>query len=244
VPEQSYANRVLEYMVLTGENLWDFSLVRLCREKRNKVRKGLKSCEVILISDIEKHLENIRQINISQTQRVMNDPIFFLPYTYYIEHQERWKAHIRRSASMRGHQWWGAFFQGHVVSYSVTCQVENVLFIKVTKTHTNYLKMAATDALIFTILEQASRSSGCERVVNGSPARESLNRFKEQFLFKRTEAFYYSSGAGLHKMAKAILYEKDRARAYWQRLYGKYRAGKYLSSDQEPMEQQLQDRPD
>lgn len=223
VPERKYANRTLEFMILEGEDLRQFSMARLRSEKRNQVRKGLKLCEIRPIDDIDSWLEDIRQINISQARRMMDDDTFGLPYTHYIDHEQEWKADMRRHKSMLGHEWVGAFYQGSLAAYMITCQVENIRFIQVMKSHTDHLKLCATDAIYFTVLEKAGQTLDCDRIVNGGPGREGLNRFKEQFLFRRTEAFYYTSATGLHRMAKELLHGKNIMRAHLLRLYGRRR---------------------
>jgi hypothetical protein len=218
VPDRRQANRVLQFMILEGADLSQFSMARLRSEKRNQVRKGLRLCEVRPISDLESCLEEMRQINISQAKRLMEDGTFGFPHDYYVKHERQWKADIRKHAAMRGHEWWGAFHQGHLVAYMVTYQVEHIRFIQIMKTHTEHLKLCATDAIYFTVLEQVSRTGDCERIVNGGPAREGLNRFKEQFLFKPTEVFYYTPAEGLHRVVKKLLGGKDVLRAHWLRL--------------------------
>jgi hypothetical protein len=220
VPTRAQANRTLEWMVLEGENLKQFSLGRLRSEKRNQIRKGLKLCEVRLIPDLEACLEDMRQINISQAQRLMADDTFGLPPTYYVSHQDKWRAELLKRFGLDGHEWWGAFHQGVLVAYLVTYQVESVRFFQVMKTHTEHLKLCATDAVYFRVLEQASRDADCLKIINGGPAREGLNRFKEQFLFKRSELFYFSSGAVLHRAAKRLLRRAEVARAHLQRCFG------------------------
>lgn len=221
VPDRRYANRILEYMILEGEDLRQFSMTRLRSEKRNQIRKGLKLCEVRLIPNLESCLDDVRQVNISQAKRLMEDDTFGLPFTYYIAHEDQWRSEMLKRFAMRGNQWWGAVHQGVLVAYMVTYQVEDVRFIQVMKTHTDHLKLCATDAIYFTVIEQASRDADCQRIINGGPAREGLNRFKEQFLFKRSEVFYFTSGAALHSAAKRILLCKELVRAQCQRFYGR-----------------------
>jgi len=229
VPDRRYANRVLQFMVLEGADLHQFSMARLRSEKRNQVRKGLKLCEVRRILDLESCLEEVRQINIAQARRLMEDGTFGFPHDYYVKHEQQWRADICKQAALRGHEWWGAFHQGRLVAYMVTYHVEHTQFMQIMKTHTECLKLCATDAVYFTVLEQASRAGDCERIVNGGPARESLNRFKEQFLFKPTEAFYYTPAAGLHRVAKRVLRGKDVLRAHWLRLRGGIRPQRHAA---------------
>ena len=226
VLERSQANRVMEFMILEGEALRTFSMERLRCEKRSQVRKGFKLCEVRRITDIESCLEDLRQINISQAKRLMEDDTFALSDDYYTTHAQTWKEEMRKRIAMQGHTWWGAFHEGRLIAYMITCLVDTVLFIQVMKTHTDYLKLCATDAIYFTALEHARDTPECQRIVNGGPAREGLNRFKEQFLFRRTEIFYYTSLVRLHRMAKGLVHLKAIFRARCLRLVAHMKAGR------------------
>ena len=137
-------------------------------------------------------------------------------------HREEWEANIRRHASLRGHEWWGAFHQDHLVAYMVTLHVECVLSIQVMKTHTDHLKLCATDAVYFAALEKASNTDTCTLIVNGGSAREGLNKFKEQFLFKKTVIPCYTSNAWLYAAARRILQAKERARASALRMRSRF----------------------
>jgi hypothetical protein len=141
VPECRYANRILEYMILEGEDLRLFSLARLPTDRRNKVRKGLRLCTVRPITCLETCIEEVRQICISHAKRAAKDQTFPVPFTYYVEHEKEWKAEMLRRFAIGGNEWWGAFHQGGLVSYKIQYQVDNILIFYITKTHTDYLNL-------------------------------------------------------------------------------------------------------
>ena len=98
-----------------------------------------------------------------------------------------------------------------------TLQVADVLFIMSMKNHTQFLKLCASDATYFTALEEASRSGSVTRIVNGGPMRPSLDRFKEQFLFKRTPIPYYLAGEAFLRFGTRLFRLKERIRVGLQR---------------------------
>ena len=123
--------------------------------------------------------------------------------------------------TLSGWQWWGAFAQGQLVAYMRTLQVADVLFIMSMKNHTQFLKLCGSDAIYFTALEAASRSGSVSRIVNGGPMRPSLDRFKEQFLFKCTSTPYYLAGEALLRFGTRLFRLKERVRVGWQQLLAK-----------------------
>jgi hypothetical protein len=221
VPSPEMSNRLVDWMILQGEDLTQFSLARLRSEKRNQVRKGLKNCEVRIITDIEPHLENALRINATQAERHMATGWFTRSSGYFAQHAEAWKAETRLYFRLPGWQWWGAFAQGQLVAYMRTLQVADVLFIMAMKNHTEFLKLCGSDAIYFTALEAASRSGTVSRIVNGGPMRPSLDRFKEQFLFKRTSTPYYLAGEALLRFGTRLFRIKERYRVGWQQLLAK-----------------------
>jgi hypothetical protein len=217
VPRPEMGNRIVDWMILEGEDLRDSSLARLRSEKRNQVRKGLKNCEVRTITDIEPHLEQALEINSTQAERHMATGWFTRSPAYFARHAQAWKAETRLHFSLPGWHWWGAFVQGQLVAYMRTLQVADVLFIMSMKNHTQFLKLCASDAIYFTALEEASRSGSVRRIVNGGPMRPSLDRFKEQFLFKRTPLSYYLAGEAFLRFGTRLFRIKERIRVELQR---------------------------
>ena len=203
-------------MVLEGEDLHGFSMARLRSEKRNQVRKGLKSAQVRRITELEPHLEAMRHINIAQAERQMDTGSFGKPARYYQEQADAWREEIRRWFNLPEREWWGAFVDSRLAAYMLTFEVESVRFIGVMKTHTEALKLCLTDAIYFTVLEQAAASKTCQRVINGGPLRPSLDRYKEQFLFKRLAIPYYTAPVALFRLGMRLRRLKETIRLRWQ----------------------------
>jgi hypothetical protein len=218
VPSPDMGNRRVDWMMLEGEDLRQFSLARLRSEKRNQVRKGLKNCEVRIITDIEPHLDQALQINATQATRHMATGWFTRSSAYFARHTQAWKSETRLHFSLPGWQWVGAFVQGQLVAYMRTLQVADVLFIMSMKSHTEFLKLCASDAIYFTALEAAGHSNSVSRIVNGGPMRPSLDRFKEQFLFKRTSIPYFLSGEALLRLGTRLFRLKERIRVGLHRV--------------------------
>jgi hypothetical protein len=218
VPSPELGNRLVDWMILEGEDLQQFSMARLRSEKRNQVRKGLKNCEVRTVTDLEPHLDQALQINATQAERHMATGWFTRSSAYFARHAQAWKAETRLHFSLPGWQWWGAFVQGQLVAYMRTLQVADILFIMSMKNHTEFLKLCSSDAIYFTALEAASRAGNVSRIVNGGPMRPSLNRFKEQFLFKQTSTPYFLAGETFLRLGTRLFRLKERIRVGLHRV--------------------------
>lgn len=197
-------NRSVPFMVLEGEDLRQFSLARIKSVKRNQVRKGLKSCAIRLIDDLEPILESMRQINVSQSIRQEGKFGAEAPVSRYIAQADQWRAQVRREFALCGREWWGAFVDGRLAAYMVTYQVDRLRVIEKVKSHTEHMKHCVVDALHYTVLEAASRELTCQRIIDGRPQHQSLNHYKEQFLFKSKDYPYYSTHARLIEWAKRV----------------------------------------
>ena len=203
-------NRHAAFMVLEGERLRMFSLSTIDGYKRNRVRKGLKSCAVRLIDAIEPNLEKMRQINIDQALRQAARAGSETPVHRYIAEADSWRTQVRAEFALRGREWWGAFVDNALAAYIVTYQVDTTRVIEKVKSHSDYLKYCVVDALHFVLLEAASNETSCLRVIHGRPQHESLNQYKEQFLFRSKEFPYYSTHARLVECAKHVSALRDR----------------------------------
>ena len=200
-------------MVLEGEDLELFGMDRLRGKKRNQVRKGLRNCDIRRVNDIEPHLEEIREIYISQARR--HTEHYELPDTpprYYVEHAEAWRTRERRYLTTCGRELWGAFVHGELRAFLVSSQVEDVRFIEKMKTHTEALKLCPSDALYYTVLEYGAHVDGCQRVINPGIRGGGLDRYKEQFLFRRTQIPVFVSNVRLFRLAKRVLRLREHTR--------------------------------
>lgn len=206
-PEEG--NRTLPMMALDRNRLEDFGLPKLPSKKRNNVRRALEKCAVAPLTDIEKHLERIRLINVSQAMRHEEQVGAQIPASRYVAEADSWRAQIRSSFALVGREWWGAFVGGELVAYLRTYQVDGVRVIQHAKVDADYYKFYPMDALYFTVLASAAADPVCRLVLNGRPMHPSLNHFKEQFLFAAVAFPYYSTHAGLMELGK-------RLRARWR----------------------------
>ncbi|NCD22581.1 MAG: hypothetical protein EOL90_06550 [Spartobacteria bacterium] len=206
-PEQG--NRTLPMMSLDRARLEGFGLPKLPSKKRNNVRRALEKCAVAPLTDIEKHLERIRLINVSQALRHEENVGAQIPARRYMEEADSWRAQIRSSFALAGREWWGAFVEGELAAYLRTYQVDGVRVIQHAKVDADYYKFYPMDALYFTVLAAAAADSDCRLILNGRPMHPSLNHFKEQFLFAAVAFPYYSTHAGLMELGK-------RLRARWR----------------------------
>ncbi|MDS4068159.1 MAG: hypothetical protein RKO24_00890 [Candidatus Competibacter sp.] len=203
-------NRTVPFMVLERERLDDFGLMKLPTKKRNQVRRALEHCAIQPITDLELVLERLREINLSQAVRQEQGAGAEAPARRYTEEAEAWRAQIRREFALEEREWWGAFVDGALVAYLRTYQVDGIRIIQQTKADTAYFKFHPVDALYYEVLSRAATDATCQRIVNGDPRHESLNHFKEQFLFRAVEYPYYSSNAWLVNAAKRLVLGRDR----------------------------------
>jgi len=180
VPEGARSNMTLHSMVYQARGE-PFGLESVISKKRNQIRKGLRCCEIRRIGDIEAHWEELRQINISARERTGVG----LPGTYYIDHYEQWRTSLRNLFALPDRDWWGAFSQGRLVAYYFSYAVADTVLIDTAKTHSEFLDQNPTDALLFTLMEDALNNKGCRRIFYGdwTPDDEKLTRFKEQHGF-------------------------------------------------------------
>jgi hypothetical protein len=144
------------------------------------------------------------QINIAQAERLLRDEPGPRPPSYYVRHVAEWRAGQLRFFAAGTSEWWGAFYQGALVAYLVIRRVEQTCLMQVFKTHAAHLQHYTADALLFTVLDHATKEPGCERIISGGPARPGLDSFKEKHLFKPVDFHYYTTHARLHAAAKRV----------------------------------------
>ena len=205
VPAPEQGNRSLPAMVLDRERLEGFDLQKLPAKKRNNVRRALAHCAIQPIADIERHLERLREINVSQALRHQEDGGAQTPASRYAGGAESWRKQIRREFALQGREWWGAFVEGVLAAYLRTYQVDGIRVIQHAKTDTDYFKWYPMDALYFHVLSEAAATPSCLRLVNGRPMHPSLNYFKEQFLFQAVEFPVFSSSARMVELGKRLV---------------------------------------
>jgi hypothetical protein len=195
VPDPAQATRQVRWNVLEGDDLSNFSLERLRRNKRHMVRNGIRDCRVQIVAQVDVLLDQMRLINISQARRLeeTEDHAGVLRPDYYERHAARWRADMLKIFSHRGHRFVGAFVGDKLAAYVDLIQVEDTWMFGAVKSSDEYLKHRPVDALYFTVLRLASQDGTCKRVLNGDgDERASLTYFKEQFLLTSVAVPYYS----------------------------------------------------
>lgn len=213
VPEASMGNRVKEYLILEGEPLRNFGLASLPSKKRNQVRKGLKLLQVRRMAEVAPYLDAIRDIYVSQaTRHTERYDLPDTPPTFYTEQEGLWRARELRYLGTCGREVYGAFAGDRLVAFLVTSHIEGVRFIEKVKSHTDHLASCPSDALYFVALEEAGKDPACRRVVNPGFRGEGLTRYKEQFLFRRTQVPVFVSNPRLFAWAENAASLRSRLR--------------------------------
>jgi len=191
--EREQANRTMSLMTIEGERLNQFELRNLPSRKRTYIRRFFRSHEIRLIDEIEPHIERVRKINLDQAQRQEGLGSPETPAKRYVEEAQFWRDQIRREFPLYGREWWGAFVNGNLAAYLRTYQVDGIRVIQHVKSHRDLLQHHPVDALYYHILKRSSEDGSCQKIINGAPLHASLNRFKEQFLFRDTKIPYFAS---------------------------------------------------
>lgn len=186
----------LNFNMLSGENMKDYDLDKIPSKKRNQVRKGIKSCEVRLVEDITPLLPEMKTINILQAKRFdsMGEFQDYLPADYYETNEELWRKEMIANYSHPAHSFIGAFVDNALAAYIDLIQIEDCWEFGAVKSHDDYFSFQPVDALYFHTLRAASRNPHCKYVINGggNSERESLTKFKMQFLLNPTTIHNYT----------------------------------------------------
>lgn len=205
VRERSQGTREVQFLLLRGDELKGFSIDQLDKGRRNTVRKGLKSVQVTEVTDLEPLWEDLRRIVNSQATRQVSKG---QSRSMMIEGKERiaaWRREMREEFSLPGASWWEARHAGRLVAYVTTLAIGADLLFRTTKSETEALGLCPMDALYFRVLEDAAQRPEISRVINGTPIRPSLDRFKEEFGFRCVAIPYYTSPQWAFLFAKTAL---------------------------------------
>lgn len=213
VEDRGEATRFVEFMMLPGEGLKGFSLDALRADKRNQVRKGLRSTEVRQMESLDEYMEDLRRINISQAVRLSQAGDHGRPVSYYQGEALPWRKAMLRLFGAPGHSWWGAWVEGRLAAYAFTVAIEEVLIVSAAKSDSVYHQANPNDAIYFTLLSAAAAHGGCSMVVNGGPLRPSLDRFKQGFGFSRVARPYFVRDFGISKLVRRGREIRSRVRS-------------------------------
>lgn len=162
----------------------EFGIADVDKSKRSQVRKGLAQCSVEVLVDLEQHLSDLREINISTRSRTG----YGRPASWYTERFEEWKKEMLLLFALPGRQWWGSFAEGRMVAFLYGYHVDDRMYIDTFKSHGEALHLCPNDALLFRVMEHAYSTLGCTSVINSewAPGNAGLNSYKEKFGFVKT----------------------------------------------------------
>jgi hypothetical protein len=208
VSDRRHATHTWSIMLLRPIRLRDVSIERLKLGRRTSVRKALKQVEIRRIDAIGPVLDRLNEISISTAQRTGHGQ----PPEHYTKRRNEWADFMIREYSIANREWWGGWVDNKLVAYFYAYQIAKTMYISAAKSHSDYLKLRPNDALIFSFLEYCRDLVACEQVVYGdwSPDVPSLNEFKEQFGFEKTDLPVYRH----ERMSFQFLSNLDRFR-HW-----------------------------
>jgi len=189
VPDRRHATRTWSIMLLPPERLRDFSIERIKLGRRTSVRKALKQVEIHRIDAIAPVLDRMSEISISTAQRTGHGQ----PPEYYTKNRKEWTDFMIREYSIPGREWWGAYVDNKLAAYFYAYLIASTMYISAGKSHSDCMKLRPNDALVFSFLEYCRDLTGCKQVVYGdwAPNAPSLNEFKEQFGFEKSDLPVY-----------------------------------------------------
>ena len=190
VSDKKLANKYWSVMLLDHEKKKEFTIKSLSSSKRAQVRKGLRLTEIKKIENIEPVIEDIKNICISQARRTLHG----LPPEYYIKHYKKWRIWITKEFNLPKREWWGSFYQGSLIAYNYSVQVDDAMAIYTAKSHTDFLDKCPNDALVYTFLDYCKSLDNCKKIIYGEWSREagSLNEFKRKYGFERVDFPVYA----------------------------------------------------
>lgn len=180
VPEGAPCSGAWHPLLMRREAIAKVSLQAVDGKRRNSIRKGLKCCEVRLISDPAPVRADMTEIAISTAIRNERGH----PPEYYRARNDDWWRGILSGAGYT--EWWGAFFEGRMIAYLAVQVAGHRAIIDGAKSWTEYLHACPNDALVYTFLESCrDRGTVAEIFYGGVSAdKPTLNQFKESFGFK------------------------------------------------------------
>lgn len=216
VPPGESASRHLDFLILEEEPLRQFGIECLGKGRRNTVRRGLKDLAIEPIREIEGLLGELQRISADQAARQRNAGYASRGPEYFFQQSERWRKEMREEFGRKGARWWGAWRQGRLVAFVTTLAVDGVFYVRTAKSETASLRSCPNDALYFEMLAYAKEHPGIVRVVNGNPIRPSLDRFKEEFGFRKARIPYFTTPMCLFATTKAIRAALSTARSSWR----------------------------
>lgn len=203
VSDKQFANKYSSKLILNHEGLKNFTMESLTRERRKKVRKGLKLTEIKKIETIETVIDDMKEIWISTHLRTG----YGKPREYYAKHYKKWRASIIKQFNVTKKERWGAFYNGSLIAFMNIIQIDDTIIIDNSASHTDHLDKCPNDALYFSILDHCKNLQDCEKVISGEWSNDapSLNAFKQSYGFEKVDLPLYAKYNPLLRLAKRII---------------------------------------
>lgn len=216
MPPGGTPSRYLEFLILEEEPLRRFGFQSLGKGRRNTVRRGLKDFSIAPILEIEYLLDDMQRVSADQAARQLQAGNAKRSPAYFYQRNEQWRREMRHEFERKGARWWGAWREGRLAAFITTLAVDGVLHVRTAKSETESLRSCPNDGLYFEMLSDAGRRTDVVKVVNGNPIRPSLDRFKEEFGFRKTLIPYYTKPMRLFSTAKALRTGFAAAYEWWR----------------------------
>ena len=193
-PAGSPAARRAFFWVYDESRLRTYGLDSLNHANRKAVAKaqrgGLTAARLV---NLEPWWEDLRALAMSMARRTH----YNRPAEYYETHFGEWQAALRREFSKPGREWWGVFSaEGRLGAYMYSVFIEDTMHLLVTKVHSDFLPLRASDYLYFSMLEYARDLPGCRQVNTGRGSQAAgVDRFKAGHGFRPCEVGEYTTYA-------------------------------------------------
>lgn len=177
------------YWVIEEPQLRAYGMDALNHANRKAVAKARRSgLTVSRLDDLEPWWTDLREIASSMAERTG----YGQPAAYYRTHFEEWKQSFRKEFAKPNREWWGVFSGNKLGAYMYAVQIDDTMHFLVTKVHSDFMPLRASDFLYFTLLEYSRDLPGCRRVNTGRGLQAAgVDRFKAGHGFQRMEVGEY-----------------------------------------------------
>ena len=181
-----WAHSIMGMELYTNLN---FDIKDLSSNRRSKVRRGLKRHEIMAVTDLGDHFEEIREVVVSARKRTGAGKSVSFYYDYFKD----WKKELNALCRFKDRQFWLAYNEKKLAAYFHTTVVNDLCIINAAKSHSEYLSNYPNDALIYTVLDYAINKRKCKLIEYGDfvEGDKQLNRFKEGYGFKKMDMAMY-----------------------------------------------------
>lgn len=189
IPQGVPSNQRAEYWFIEEPQLRGYSLENLSYEKRKAISKARRSgLTFSRITDLETLWSDLKEIAISMASRTG----YGRPPQYYQMCFKEWQLEIETEFAKPNREWWGIFLKGKLGAYMYAYLIEDTMYLQVTKVHSDFMSLRASDFLYYSIIDYCRGLEECKRVNTGR-ANEvpGVDRFKESLGFQKYEVGEY-----------------------------------------------------